>query len=870
MIFRKLGGSYQYWVSRPEDLPEVLRLDPALWAALSVPASALNADRKFVSYLDFDANGMIRLEDVEHAIKTMQAALRDLKPLADPAPEIPLSALNDQEGDCRARLDFIAARPELAENGILLLANVSAKLQEVSSGALRGDGILRAPAVAGSGAETLFNEVLATNGGEGISAAQLDKFIADANDFLAWAKQTERPKFRDADPAPYYAALTAVREKVDEFFRFCELLRLDPAHEKRFRLDPENLPPLDIKDSDAVAETLFSAPLATPNRAAELDLTGELNPGYREALQSFAKLFAVEKLTPESWAALQAELTSYVEYLGRAQGDNIGRLGEAKLTACLADAQPDKLHELFVRDGKVGGVLGQLRMLEKIILFKQYLWPFINNFVCFKALFTANETSMIQAGRLIMDGRTFELTLWIDSIAAHKVIAVRSHLCLIYLELVTETGEKRYVATAVTGGDLKRIYVGKPAFFIDSKGKQYNGRIVDLVYGPISFWQTVLEPFRRLGAAISSKSQKLTDYSSTEKAMTEKIDSTSDKLTTPKGGKPGAPAAAKPAAPAAADQQQAKSGGVLGKGNTTMLLLAGGLSLAALGAALSYLVSTIASVVSSMMAMPPMKLLQLVLTILLILFAPLALYAILQLRKRNLTLFLEAAGWAINLPMKLNSRVSNFFTYFGIYPEDAKFKALALELRNQREDRFRRRRRRIRNTIIIVIILLLVGGHYWKTGKIQRIYNSIKIRCSAKRGKSCSVKCQKPAEKTCEKPSCKTEDKSNVDENKAKNQQNDGGKKAEGKSNDGGNGKDRTPAEGKGKNAEGKSGGGKNGSAEGIKTPPPPGKTDTSKQKAPVKDPDAAKPSAQAAQPNAAAGQKPAEVKSKTSEKPTK
>ena len=760
MIFRKLGGSYQYWVSRPEDLPEVLRLDPALWAALSVPAAALNADRKFISYLDFDANGMVRLEDVEHAIKTMQSALRDLKTLADPAPAIPLAALSDREGECRDRLDFIASIPGLADDGVLYLANVSAKLQEVSAGPLRGDGILRAPAVAGSGAEALFNEVLAISGGEGISAAQLDKFITDANDFLAWAKQTERPKFRDADPAPYYAAMTAVKEKIDEFFRFCELLRLDPAHERRFRLDPENLPPLDLTDGKAVAETLFSAPLATPNRAAELDLTGELNPGYREALQNFAKLFAVEKLTTESWAALQAELTPYIEYLGRAQGDNIGRLGEAKLTACLADGQPDKLHELFTRDGKVGGVIGQLRMLEKIILFKQYLWPFINNFVCFKALFTANETSMIQAGRLVMDGRTFELTLWIDSIAAHKVIAVRSHLCLIYLELVTETGEKRYVATVVTAGDLKRIYIGKPAFFIDSKGKQYNGRIVDLVYGPISFWQTVLEPFRRLGAAISGKSQKLTDYSATEKAMSEKIDNTSDKLTAPKGSKP-APGAAK-TVPSA--EQPAKNGGILGKGNTTMLLLAGGLSIAAIGAALSYVVKTIAAAVSSMMAMPPLQLVQLVLTVLLILFAPLALYAILQLRKRNLTLFLEAAGWAINLPMKLNSRVSNFFTYFGIYPEDAKFKMLALEVRNQREDRFRRRRRRIRNIIIIVIILLLVGGHYWKSGKIQRLYHSIRIRCSAKRGKSCSVGCRKQSGKTCKQ-------EMNIDEKAANSEQ---------------------------------------------------------------------------------------------------
>ena len=724
MIFRKFGGSYQYFVSTPEELPNVLRLDPALWAALSVPVTALNVDRKFLSYLDFDANGIIRLDDVENAVKTVQKAFRDLKVLGDAAPEMPVSSLADQEGECRERLDFIASVPGLAAEGVLKLAAVSAKLQEVSAGPLRGDGILRAAAVAGSGAEALYAEVLGVSGGgEGISAAQLDKFIADANNFLEWAKQTERPKFRDADPAPYYASLTGVKDKIDEFFRFCELLRLDPAHERRFQLDPDNLPPLDIKDGGAVAETLFSAPLAKPNRAAELDLAGELNPGYREALQNFATLFDIEKLTPESWAALQAEMAPYAEYLGRAQGDNIGRLGEAKLAACLADDQPEILHDLFARDGKVGGVLNQLRTLEKLILFKQYLWSFLNNFVCFKALFTAGETSMIQAGRLIMDGRTFALTLWIDNIAAHKAIAVKSHLCLIYLELATATGAKRYVATAVTAGDLKRIYIGKPAFFIDAENRQYNGKIVDMVAGPISFWQTVLEPFRRLGAAIGSKTQKLTDYSSTEKAMNEKIDSTSDRLSGPK----------KAPAPA-----QNSGGGLLSKGNGTMLLLAGGLSIAALGAAISYVAKTIASGVRSMLAMPPMQLAQLVLIILLILFAPLALYAILQLRKRNLTLFLEAAGWAINLPMKLNSRVSRFFTFFGIYPDDAKFKMLVLGERNPREDRIRRRRRAIRWTIVILIVLLLIGGHCWKKGCFRR------RKCAAK-AQTCQKVC--PEEK---------------------------------------------------------------------------------------------------------------------------
>ena len=680
MIFRKFGGSYQYWVRTPEDLPEVLKLDPALWAALSVPSASINTDRKFLSYLDFDANGVIRLDDVASAIKFVMDMLTTLSPLAEYTAELSADALRRDTDPGRLMADFLGKHPELTADGKLQLASISAKINEVASGALRGDGVLRAAAVAGSGAEELFSEIMAVSGSaDGVTSAQLDKFTADAADFLAWAKQTERPLFRGEDPAPYFTALNAIRDKVDEFFRFCELIRLDAANQKRFQLDPENLPPLDLKDGAAVSEALYSAPLAAPDRNAELKLAGEVNPGYRDALAGFAALFHVDKLTPESWAALQSELAPYADYLARAQGDNIGRLGTAKLEACLAEGKPAALRELLARDGEIGNVLDRLKALEKLILFKQYLLRFTNNFVCFKALFSPDETSMIQAGKLIMDGRTFALTLWISNAAAHKAIAVKSHLCLIYLELITETGGKLYAATAVTAGDLKRIYVGKPAFFIDSTGKQYCGKVIDLVSGPISFWQTVMAPFRRLGEAIGGKVQKLTDFSSTEKQLGKNIDSSMDKLAAP-------------------PQQPAKSGGLAG--NSSMLLLAGGLSIAALGAAASYAVKTVASIVSSVVEMPPLRLAMWVLIVLAILFLPLAINALLQLRRRNLTLFLEAAGWAVNLPMRLNSRVSRFFTFSGIYPDNASFRKMDLEFREAKP------RRRVIPTVILLLLIL--------------------------------------------------------------------------------------------------------------------------------------------------------------------
>ena len=46
---------------------------------------------------------------------------------------------------------------------------------------------------------------------------------------------------------------------------------------------------------------------------------------------------------------------------------------------------------------------------------------------------------------------------------------------------------------------------------------------------------------------------------------------------------------------------------------------------------------------------------------------------VLRLRKRNLTMFLEAGGWAVNLPMRLNIYVSRLFTSNTIYPKNSRF-----------------------------------------------------------------------------------------------------------------------------------------------------------------------------------------------------
>ncbi|MBO5983320.1 MAG: ABC transporter permease, partial [Clostridia bacterium] len=64
---------------------------------------------------------------------------------------------------------------------------------------------------------------------------------------------------------------------------------------------------------------------------------------------------------------------------------------------------------------------------------------------------------------------------------------------------------------------------------------------------------------------------------------------------------------------------------------------------------------------------------------------------------RNLTLFLEASGWSVNLPMRLKMHVSSLFTRGTEYPEDAVFKVIK-PVRNKRK------------TVFVLLILLVLAA----------------------------------------------------------------------------------------------------------------------------------------------------------------
>ncbi len=648
-VFKKFGGSYQLVLSSAADLPQILTLDPGRWAALGAPFTAFSCDPAFLRCLDADGNAFIRIDDLQAALRYAFDLFAGLEPLERTAPELEPAALNPDSAEAQRLLAFREAEPELLPGDRVTLAAVRDAIARLQTGKFRGDGTLLPDAVAGSGAEALFQAVAATRPAAvpgAVTAATLAAFEADARAFLEWIGHARLPRFGTRSPETIEAAVRPLRRQLDEYFRLCELVRLDPANQGYFRIDPAALPELNWSDPAALEAYLAAQPLARPAAAQELDLTGEVNPWYAAALETFAQVFELRRLTAAKWRELKAELAPFDDYRTRLDQDPVGRLGPAALADFLNGPQPELLRGLLREDSLLETRLGGLRAWEKALLIQTNLLTFARNFVTFQALFDASQRSLIRAGSLIMDGRRFDLAIWISDYAAHKKLAQTANLALVYVELIREPTlptPSNLVAAVISCGEMDNIYPGRPVVFQDYAGNFHHGRVLEFLDGPVSFRQSFSLPFRRLGRNLAEKFRKYTDFNNVEKSVDSGIDNV---IKNP---------------PAAANLSK----GLLSNGS--MLMLAGGVSLAALGSSLAFMVKSLNQV-------PLPKLLIAFGVLVLIVMIPPAWSAVAKLRRRNLSRFLAAAGWVVNLKMRLNTRDSRLFSYYAPYPAPARFR----------------------------------------------------------------------------------------------------------------------------------------------------------------------------------------------------
>lgn len=720
ITLRNFGGIHQLVVSDDQDLARIDALDAARWAATSAPIRDLHCDPAFLAFVDTEGKGRIRVAQVIAARDWFFARVKDRARLKDKSEELVLDAVDTGIEDgkkLRHAAEHVIAELKLSEKAKLKLADVRAFRATYAKTLANGDGVVPPETCGDAEVAAFLADLLAVVGGapdasgaQGAAAAHLDKFLAGGKAYLAWKAKGEAAEVLPlgADTAAAWAAVQAVDAKVEEFFLRCDLLQQEALTTVALKLSDDELKALRGKDAAGIAAWLAAASLAPPAAGGTLPVGGQVNPAWQGPwADACAK--ALARLAPgasaidrAAWRKAKAAFDAHAAWAKEKPAEPFEKVDAARLQALLDGPLPAKLRDLIAVDLAAAPELARVIELEKLVLYQRWLVEFANNFVSFAAVYSPSQTALVQVGSMVIDGRRLQFCTRVEDRAGHKAVAKESLIFLVYAQITDQDGKAAAfeVVAPVTAGERGRLRVGKRGIFIDNAGREWDATIVEMVEHGISIKEAALAPFRRAQKLIGDKIEGFvaSQQASQEKALLERAGSGVDAA-----AQTAQKAASGAAPPPAAHPPEKKDGGA-GMQN---LLIGGSIAFAAIGSALAYVVSAVTSIA-------PPKLLGGVVGLVVAVAGISALLGWLKLRRRDMGLLFEASGWAINVQMKITSRLGVTFTRTPDFPEGTKvdrFDILADDPEVLAQDKVLRARRR-RMWMVLLVAAAAVAIYY--------------------------------------------------------------------------------------------------------------------------------------------------------------
>lgn len=666
MKFEKFGKAYHLDLSAPGALSDVLALDDSFWAAVSAPTSAFREDPAFLRYIDSDGNGRMRSDEVRAALRWLLDTLSDVSGVGDPAEEISLSTVRRDSAAGPGLLvtaDYVNEQAGRSD-GKIRLSDVRAAMSELRGKPLNGDGVL-VPAAADDDALREYIEAAITatggsddiSGARGVTSAQLAEFAAALKDFLEW-KSRGAPDNRDTmpfgeDTPAIYNLYARHMDAVDRFFLLADFQRYDPAGAEKFLAsDPA---------SSTAADALSAAPLARPLPDGSLPLDGpNLNPLRRDVVAAlrtglFERVLGTEglkSLSHAEWKKIKAALSPHEAWLNSKKGAIVEALPGEKLAGWRDGDFAARAAKLQEEDEVVAKRVAAFADLEKLLLFHRGMPRFLDNYVSLGEFYHPGVTSLFERGRLLIDGRWFNLAIEVADPAAHSAVAKNGGLFTMYLKVEPVGGPPPFsVVVPATDGTRGNLEVGKRGVFFDLDGHEYDATITSIIDAPISLKEAILSPFQNIAKAVMGRIENLSAAAQTkiEKSGIEAVEAVEN-------GKPPVQAPAPEAQP-----QPAQGGGAAGAAGMFMGV---SVAIAALGSAFAFIAKSVA-------AMSWTARLLSLLAIIVVVFGPIVLAGVLKLMRQDMGPIIEACGWAVNKSMRLTRRLRRQFTVTKAYPEGA-------------------------------------------------------------------------------------------------------------------------------------------------------------------------------------------------------
>jgi len=665
--FENIGGTSRVRISKGEDIAHLAELDTKMWTVHSCPVKGLEIDEKSLAYIDCDADGKIRVNDIITISKWITGALKDPDLLLQGTDTVDTEQINTSN-EVGAKL-YKSAKQILANLGkegtTISLADTADIAAIFAKTRFNGDGVITEASTDNEDEKAAIAAATATTGGtpdrsglQGVNAAQIETFYANLAAYAEWNKSAVAAPFGDKTDAAI-EAYNALDAKIKDFFMRSKLASFSPDSTSALDVQTSRIETISGENLQSKQEEIAQYPIARITGKAEIDLSAPINPAWASKFNTL-KAIAItpdkKTLTEEDWSAIGAQFTAYTTWKGSKAGAEVESLGIETVETLLQKNQKEALLALVEQDAALKEEAENIEMVDKFLHVTKDLYRLLKNFITFHDFYNKDKSvgAIFQSGTLIIDQRACRFCMKVSDMAAHNVSAATSGMFLLYCDCTTKSSPaKLQIVAAITVGEIGNLIVGKNAIYYDNAGVEWDAVITKVIDNPISISQAFWSPYRRMSTAI----ENLINKSAAEKDAKIMADATS-KINAAPASIPATPApvasgdaAAKPAATPPFDI--AKFAGIF----------------AAIGMAVGMIGTALASLAKGIFALKWWQLVLSFVAILLIISGPAMIMAWMKLRRRNIAPLLNANGWAINATSKISIPFGETLTDTAKYPK---------------------------------------------------------------------------------------------------------------------------------------------------------------------------------------------------------
>ena len=663
--FDNIGGCSRVRIASGQDIAHLDELDVKMWTVLSCPVKGLEIEEKSLKYMDRDADGKIRVNDVISVAKWMTGALKNPDLLLEGKDSVLLSEINE-ENEVGLKLAK-AAKQILAnlgkEGDCISLADTADSAAIFAKTRYNGDGVITLASTDDAAEKEVIAAALETVGGTmdrsgemGITAAQVEAFYTELKAYSDWCAAEVEAPFADKTDA-VIAAYQALDAKMKDYFMRSRLAAFSPDSTSALDVQTSRIEAISAENLSAKEEEIAAYPIARITGKEELDLTASINPAWAAQFQ-VVKEVAIEAdkkiLTEADWTAIGAKFAAYTAWKAAKAGASVEKLGIAKVNEMLQQDKKAALLDIVAQDLALKEEAENIEMVDMFLYMLRDFYRLLRNFITFNDFYKKDKdiSAIFQSGTLIIDQRACRFCMKVENMGAHNATAATSGMYLVYCDCTTKTSAaKLQIVAAVTVGEVGNLIVGKNAVYYDNAGVEWDAVITKVVDNPISVMQAFWNPYRRMATAV----ENLINKSAAEKDAKMMANATA-KINAAPTSLPAAPAegtdpAAKPAATPPFDI--AKFAGIF----------------AAIGMAVGMIGSALAALGKELFALTWWQLLLTFAAILMLISGPSMVMAWMKLRRRNIAPLLNANGWAVNAAAKISIPFGNTLTDMAKFPK---------------------------------------------------------------------------------------------------------------------------------------------------------------------------------------------------------